>query len=257
VAAKEALLISEARLQRDVQQAVAQQQQQAAAEQARLQQLDKELSARSKVAADREKVLQERERTLVDRERESAAREARCERERAAIERDRQAAGAVASAALVRRPSTAAGVATAGKIVNEVQLPRLQQRLMLEDTDDMQQQQQRTTLVPQPPPPRSLAVNEPSSCPAPSSIMAPVARQQLPKRLAWNAGTAAPPLPLTPASHPCASPLLLTPAPHSCASPPRLTPAPQTATTRRRQRLLQSEPQTPGTSTLVSKPLLR
>ena len=56
VAAKEALLISEARLQRETQQSMAQQQQQAAAEQARLQQLDKEVTARSKAAAEREKV---------------------------------------------------------------------------------------------------------------------------------------------------------------------------------------------------------
>ena len=55
-AAKEALLISEARLQRETQQSMAQQQQQAAAEQVRLQQLDKELTARSKAAAEREKV---------------------------------------------------------------------------------------------------------------------------------------------------------------------------------------------------------
>jgi hypothetical protein len=194
VSAKEALVTSEARLQRETHQTVIQQQQQVAAEQARLSQLEKELSARSKATVDKEKALHEREKALVDRERETAAREARCEREKAAIERDRQVAATTASsAALLRRPSTAAaGVGAVGKTPCELLLPRLQQRLMLEDTDDLPPPQpQRAGHVPQPPPPRSVAINDPSSCPASAATLGVAGpRQPLPKRLAWNAGLA-------------------------------------------------------------------
>ncbi len=191
VAAKEALVTSEARLQRETQQTMMQQQQQLAAEQARLIQLDKELSARSKAVADKEKTLHDRERALVDRERENAAREARLERERAAIERERQsAATSAASTAQMRRPLTAAaGVAAAGKTATDMLLPRLQQRLMLEDTDDLPlPQPQRAAHVPQPPPPRSALINEPSPCPSSAVALGAGTRQPLPKRLAWNTG---------------------------------------------------------------------
>jgi hypothetical protein len=191
VAAKEALVTSEARLQRETQQTVVQQQQQLAADQARLLQLEKELSARSKTATDKEKTLQDRERALADRERESAAREAKLERERAAIERERLlSATAGTSAALMRRPSTAAaGVGAAGKTATELQLPRLQHRLMLEDTDDLPPPQpQRAAHVPQPPPPRSAMISEPSACPSSAAALGTAPRQPLPKRLAWNAG---------------------------------------------------------------------